>query len=62
VIARNHQVEAALAAATDHFDLEPCRRLLAALRDPCREQPAHAAWHEPAPREFTARYRTFCGT
>ena len=62
VIARNHQVEAALVAATDHFDLEPCRRLLAALRDPCREQPAHAAWHEPAPREFTARYQTFCGT
>ncbi len=62
LIARNHRVEEALAAASEHFDLEPCRQLLAALRDPFSENPEYAAYAEPAPAAVTANYRTFCGT
>jgi uncharacterized protein YdiU (UPF0061 family) len=62
VIPRNHLVEEALAAASDHDDLGPLHRLLEALRDPFEETPAHARYAEPAPREVTACYRTFCGT
>ncbi len=62
LIPRNHQVEAALAAATDAQDLQPFERLLAAVRRPFDEAPEHAALTEPAPQEFTSGYRTFCGT
>ncbi|MDR0775911.1 MAG: YdiU family protein [Azonexus sp.] len=62
IIARNHQVERALAAATDAADLAPFERLLAALRHPDDEAGEFAAFAEPAPRSFTATYRTFCGT
>ena len=62
LIARNHRVEEALTAASEHFDLEPCRCLLAALHDPFTENPAHAAYAEAAPAAVTANYRTFCGT
>jgi uncharacterized protein YdiU (UPF0061 family) len=61
VIPRNHQVEAALDAATAG-DLAPFERLLTALRRPWDDDPALAAYAEPAPQEVTARYRTFCGT
>jgi len=62
VIPRNHRVEQALAAASDEGDLEPFRRLLAALRRPFDEAPQHAAYAEPAPAALTAAYQTFCGT
>lgn len=62
IIPRNHQVEAALTAASDQGDTKPFERLLAALRHPYEESPAHAAWAEPAPAGYTARYQTFCGT
>ena len=62
LIPRNHRVEEVLAAASDHDDLGPFNALLAALRAPCAEAPNHAHWAEPAPDEFTANYRTFCGT
>ena len=62
VIARNHQVEAALAAASDHGDLAPFERLLEALRRPYDETDALAPYAEPAPAAVTACYRTFCGT
>lgn len=62
IIARNHRVEEALAAASDDGDLAPFQRLLAALAQPYREDPALAAFAEPAPSAFTASYRTFCGT
>jgi uncharacterized protein YdiU (UPF0061 family) len=62
VIARNHRVEEALAAASDHGELQPFHQLLAALRDPYGEAPALAPYAEPAPPEQTAGYRTFCGT
>ena len=62
VIARNHRVEEALAAASDQGDLAPFQRLLAALRRPYDEAPELAPYAEPAPAAVTARYRTFCGT
>ena len=62
VIPRNHRVEEALAAASDHGDLGPFQRLLAALRQPYDETPEQAAYLEPAHAEVTACYRTFCGT
>lgn len=61
-IPRNHQVEAALAAATDHDDLAPFERLLAVVADPYAERASDAAYTQPAPAEQTACYQTFCGT
>ena len=62
VIARNHRVEEALAAASDDRDLAPFERLLAAVRRPYDEDPELAPYAEPAPAAVTAGYRTFCGT
>jgi uncharacterized protein YdiU (UPF0061 family) len=62
VIARNHRVEEALAAASDAGDLAPFERLLDALRRPYDEADALAYYAEPAPAAVTADYRTFCGT
>ena len=59
-IPRNHQVEAALAAATDG-DLGPFRRLLGVLAQPFDERPGLEPYAAPAPPSF-GRYRTFCGT
>ena len=61
IIPRNHRVEEALAAANDG-NLVPFERLLAALRRPFDAAKELAAYAEPAPREMTAGYRTFCGT
>jgi len=61
-IARNHLVEAALAAAVQHDDLAPFERLLAVLQRPFDERPADADHARPAAPEVTAGYRTFCGT
>jgi len=62
VIARNHRVEEALAAASDEGNLAPFERLLDALRQPYDETPELAPYAEPAPAAVTACYRTFCGT
>ncbi len=62
VIARNHRVEEALAAAVDDEDLGPFERLLAALERPFVESTDTAYFAEPAPPEVTACYQTFCGT
>ena len=62
VIARNHRVEEALAAASDQGDLAPFQRLLDALRQPYDEANELAPYAEPAPPAVTACYRTFCGT
>jgi serine/tyrosine/threonine adenylyltransferase len=62
VIARNHRVEEALAAASDHGDLGPFERLLDALKRPYDENAELAPYAEPAPAAVTASYRTFCGT
>jgi uncharacterized protein YdiU (UPF0061 family) len=61
IIARNHRVEEALAAATAG-DLAPFRALLAALRRPFADRPEDAPYAEPAPPALAAGYRTFCGT
>ncbi len=61
-IARNHLVEEALAAAVDDDDLQPFERLLEVVADPYTERLADVRFAHPAPPEFTAGYRTFCGT
>ncbi len=60
-IPRNHQVEAALAAAVEKDDLAPFERLLAVLARPYDDQPDAAAFALPAPPSDRP-YRTFCGT
>ena len=60
-VARNHLVEEALAAATAG-DLGPFERLLAVVSDPFTERAALERYAAPAPLDFTAGYRTFCGT
>jgi len=59
-IARNHQVEDALAAASAG-DLVPLRRLLDVLARPFDERPGLELYAAPAPPSF-GEYRTFCGT
>jgi uncharacterized protein YdiU (UPF0061 family) len=61
VIARNHLVQAALAAAVDHGDLGPFRALLAALRRPFDDDQGNAAFMRP-PLDSERVTRTFCGT
>ena len=62
IIPRNHRVEEALAAASEHDDLVPFRDLLAALQRPYVEDTSLARYAEPAPLQVTAQYQTFCGT
>jgi serine/tyrosine/threonine adenylyltransferase len=61
-IPRNHRVEEALTAASERSDLKPFDQLLAAIAQPFAERSGFEHHAEPAPREVTARYRTFCGT
>lgn len=61
-IARNHLVEEALAAASDFGDLAPLHALLEVVRHPFAPLPGRERYAEPAPREVTACYQTFCGT
>ena len=62
LIPRNQRVEEALAAASEHADLVPFKRLLAALQQPFVEDIEFARYAQPSPRVVTARYQTFCGT
>ena len=62
IIARNHRVEEALAAASNDDDLQPFEQLIAALRRPFDDAPELARYAEPAPAAVTACYQTFCGT
>jgi serine/tyrosine/threonine adenylyltransferase len=59
-IPRNHQVEAALAAATAG-DQAPLHRLLEVLARPFDERPGLELYAAPAP-PGPGTYRTFCGT
>ncbi|MEO8606213.1 MAG: protein adenylyltransferase SelO family protein, partial [bacterium] len=61
-IPRNQLVEEALAAASTHGVLAPFERLLDVITHPFDEHPGWERYAEPAPREVTARYQTFCGT
>jgi serine/tyrosine/threonine adenylyltransferase len=60
-IPRNHNVEAALAAAVDDDDLGPTRTLLDVLMRPFEERPECIEFASPAPASFGG-YQTFCGT
>ncbi|WP_111509290.1 protein adenylyltransferase SelO [Mycobacterium kyogaense] len=60
-IPRNHLVEEALAAATDG-DLGPAESLLDAVRAPYAQRPGLERYAEPGRQEFSATFRTFCGT
>ena len=60
-IPRNHRVEAALNAASEHGDFEPFKRLLAILQNPFEEQPDAAGYELPAAPEERV-FHTFCGT
>ncbi|MEO7271655.1 MAG: protein adenylyltransferase SelO [Vicinamibacterales bacterium] len=59
VIPRNHQVEQALAAATEGGDLSVMHRLLEALSTPYDHD---REWPEFSAPGSTEPYRTFCGT
>jgi uncharacterized protein YdiU (UPF0061 family) len=54
VIARNHRVEEALAAASNEGNLEPFERLLDAIRQPYDEAHERTHYAEPAPASVTA--------
>ncbi|GGG24038.1 UPF0061 protein [Rhodococcoides trifolii] len=60
-IPRNHQVDAALTAAT-LGDLDPFERLLDAVTHPFDRSEEWAHYAEPAPRGFLDGFQTFCGT
>jgi serine/tyrosine/threonine adenylyltransferase len=61
VIARNHLVEAALQAATQHGDLQPFEDLLKVLSEPFAPLPPDSTYRQPAPPSDKV-YQTFCGT
>ncbi len=58
-IPRNHQVEAALEAASTHGDLSVMQRLLAVLAQPYDHAQDHPEYSVPS---ASASYQTFCGT
>jgi uncharacterized protein YdiU (UPF0061 family) len=60
-IPRNHLVEEALDAATGG-DLAPLAALLEVLAAPFDERPGLDRYAAPAPQDFGATFRTFCGT
>ena len=60
-IPRNHRVEAALNAASEHADLTPFRQLLEILQKPFEEQPNAAGFDLPATPDERVLH-TFCGT
>ncbi|MCH9667932.1 MAG: YdiU family protein [Actinomycetia bacterium] len=60
-IPRNHLVEEALAAVTAG-ELAPLERLLDAVTSPFDERPGFERYAEPADREFSVSFQTFCGT
>ena len=60
-IPRNHLVEETLTAATVG-DLAPLAELLVAVGSPFEERPGLERYAEPAEKEFSASFRTFCGT
>jgi uncharacterized protein YdiU (UPF0061 family) len=61
-VPRNHRVEEALTAASEHSDLAPFEALLDVITHPFEERPGREAYAVPAPRDVTACYKTFCGT
>ncbi|SFF00849.1 YdiU family protein [Nitrosomonas sp. Nm166] len=61
IIPRNHRVEEALSAASEHGDYLLIHQLLAAVTNPYVDAPEHSDYRiPPAPSERV--YQTFCGT
>jgi uncharacterized protein YdiU (UPF0061 family) len=60
-IPRNHRVEQALDAASEHADFAPLARLLQVLSRPYEDQPDQLAYADP-PLPSERVLRTFCGT
>lgn len=61
VIPRNHRVEEALSSASAG-DLRAFELLLQEVRRPFDERSGESVFTQPASREQTDRYQTFCGT
>ena len=61
-IPRNHHVEHALESATNDNNLEPFENLLRVISAPFQDHEGMAELATPADAEFTACYKTFCGT
>lgn len=60
-IPRNHRVEAALSAASEHGDFTSFYRLLGILQRPYDDQPEVADYEQP-PKPSERVLQTFCGT
>ena len=60
-IPRNHRVEAALNAASEHGDMNPFLQLLTVLQKPFEDHPDAAGFELPAAPEERV-FNTFCGT
>lgn len=61
IIPRNHRVEEALTAASDHGDYSLMQRLLAAVANPYADVPEYRDYRTP-PAPSARAYQTFCGT
>jgi len=61
LIPRNHRVEEALAAASQHGDLTVMQRLLSVLAEPFDYAKTHSEYSAP-PGLGARAYQTFCGT
>ena len=60
-IPRNHRVEAALSAASEHGDFGPFHQLLGILQRPYDDQPEVAEYEQP-PQPSERVLKTYCGT
>lgn len=61
ILPRNHRVEEALAAASEHDDNALVQRLLAAVTNPYADAPENTDYRTP-PAPSAHVYQTFCGT
>jgi uncharacterized protein YdiU (UPF0061 family) len=61
-IPRNHKVEEALTAASEHRDMQPFEQLLKVIQQPFVEQAGAQDYLFPPSIAECASYKTFCGT
>ena len=61
-IPRNYLVERALDAYLESGDLSTFNELLTVLKDPYSSKDVDPRYQQPPPREFDARYTTYCNT
>jgi uncharacterized protein YdiU (UPF0061 family) len=61
-IPRNHKVEEALTAASEHRDMQPFEQLLKIIQQPFVEQAGGQDYVLPLSIAASANYKTFCGT